>query len=115
MAEHEIKPFVQEADEKGECPRELFDWGFKMGLHMLEIPAQYGGTYQCIFYRIDLNLCCIRNLFYTYNNLHREPPSYLYSLFRTFAMVMRWIWLVPSKIWNTFTSRISFSTGYSLL
>ncbi len=23
MAEHEIKPFVQEADEKGECPREL--------------------------------------------------------------------------------------------
>ena len=44
MAEHEIKPYVQEADEKGECPRELFDWGFKMGLHMLEIPAQYGGT-----------------------------------------------------------------------
>ena len=44
MAEHEIKPYVQEAGEKGECPRELFDWGFKMGLHMLEIPAQYGGT-----------------------------------------------------------------------
>ena len=44
MAENEIKPFVQEADEKGECPRELFDWGFKMGLHMLEIPEQYGGT-----------------------------------------------------------------------
>ena len=44
MAEHEIKPYVQEADEKGESPRELFDWGFKMGLHMLEIPAQYGGT-----------------------------------------------------------------------
>ena len=35
MAENEIKPYVQEADEKGECPRELFDWGFKMGLHML--------------------------------------------------------------------------------
>ena len=44
MAENEIKPYVQEADEKGECPRELFDWGFKMGLHMLEIPEEYGGT-----------------------------------------------------------------------
>ena len=44
MAENEIKPFVREADEKGECPRSLFDWGFKMGLHMLEIPEEYGGT-----------------------------------------------------------------------
>ena len=44
MAENEIKPYVQEADEKGECPRELFDWGFKMGLHMLEIPEEFGGT-----------------------------------------------------------------------
>ncbi len=44
MAENEIKPYVQEADEKGECPRELFDWGFKMGLHMLEIPEKFGGT-----------------------------------------------------------------------
>lgn len=25
MAENEIKPYVQEADEKGECPRELFN------------------------------------------------------------------------------------------
>ena len=44
MAENEIKPFVREADEKGECPRELFQWGFDMGLHMLEIPEEYGGT-----------------------------------------------------------------------
>lgn len=44
MAENEIKPYVQEADEKGECPKELFKWGFDMGLHMLEIPAEYGGT-----------------------------------------------------------------------
>lgn len=44
MAENEIKPYVQEADEKGECPRELFKWAFDMGLHMLEIPAEYGGT-----------------------------------------------------------------------
>jgi alkylation response protein AidB-like acyl-CoA dehydrogenase len=44
MAENEIKPFVQEADEKGECPRELFKWAFDMGLHMLEIPEEYGGT-----------------------------------------------------------------------
>jgi len=44
MAEHEIKPFVQSADEKGECPKELFKWGFDMGLHMLEIPEEYGGA-----------------------------------------------------------------------
>ena len=44
MAENEIKPCVKDADEKGECPRELFQWGFDMGLHMLEIPAEYGGA-----------------------------------------------------------------------
>ena len=44
MAEAEIKPYVQECDEKGECPRELFKPAFDMGLHMLEIPAEYGGT-----------------------------------------------------------------------
>lgn len=44
MAENEIKPYVQELDEKGECPRELFQHGFNMGLHMLEIPEEYGGT-----------------------------------------------------------------------
>ncbi|AZV58622.1 acyl-CoA dehydrogenase family protein [Clostridium sp. AWRP] len=44
MAENEIKPHVQELDEKGECPRELFKYAFDMGLHMLEIPEEYGGT-----------------------------------------------------------------------
>lgn len=44
MAENEIKPYVQELDEKGECPRELFKYAFDMGLHMLEIPEEYGGT-----------------------------------------------------------------------
>ncbi len=44
MAENEIKPYVQECDENGECPRELFKPAFDMGLHMLEIPAEYGGT-----------------------------------------------------------------------
>lgn len=43
MAEKEIKPHVKAADEAGECPRELFDWGFDMGLHMVEIPEEYGG------------------------------------------------------------------------
>ena len=44
MAENEIKPFVKEADERGESPKELFKWGFDMGLHMLELPKEYGGT-----------------------------------------------------------------------
>lgn len=44
MAENEIKPYVKDADEKGECPKELYKWGFDMGIHMLEIPEEYGGT-----------------------------------------------------------------------
>lgn len=44
MAENELKPHVQDADEAGECPKELFKWAFDMGLHMLEIPEEYGGT-----------------------------------------------------------------------
>ena len=30
MAENEIKPYVKDADEKGECPKELYKWGFDM-------------------------------------------------------------------------------------
>lgn len=44
MAENEIKPFVKDADIAGVCPRELYDWGFKLGLHLVEIPEEYGGT-----------------------------------------------------------------------
>lgn len=43
MAENEIKPYVKDADVAGECPPELFEWGFKMGLHMVEVPKEYGG------------------------------------------------------------------------
>lgn len=35
--------------------------------------------------------------------------------YSSLAMVRRWIWFVPSKIWNTLESRKSFSTGYSRL
>ncbi len=43
VAESEIKPHVAAADEAGECPPELFKWGFDMGLHMVEIPEKFGG------------------------------------------------------------------------
>ena len=43
VAESEIKPYVAAADEAGECPPELFKWGFDMGLHMVEIPEEFGG------------------------------------------------------------------------
>lgn len=43
MAENEIKPFVKEADERGMCPPELYEWGFDMGLHLAEVPKEYGG------------------------------------------------------------------------
>jgi alkylation response protein AidB-like acyl-CoA dehydrogenase len=43
MAENEIKPFVKEADTKGECPPELYEWGYKIGLHLVEVPKEHGG------------------------------------------------------------------------
>ncbi len=44
MAEKEVKPYVAECDRKGECPDELFKPAFDMGLHMVEIPEEYGGA-----------------------------------------------------------------------
>lgn len=44
MAEREIKPHVAECDRTGECPMELFKPAIDMGLHMLEIPEEYGGS-----------------------------------------------------------------------
>lgn len=43
VARNEILPHVAAADEAGECPMELFQWGFDLGLHMVEIPEEYGG------------------------------------------------------------------------
>lgn len=44
FAEKEVKPYVAECDRKGECPIELFKPAMDMGLHMLEIPEEYGGA-----------------------------------------------------------------------
>lgn len=44
MAEKKVKPYVAECDKKGECPMELFQPAIDMGLHMLEIPEEYGGA-----------------------------------------------------------------------
>lgn len=43
VAQNEILPHVAAADEAGECPMGLFQWGFDLGLHMVEIPEEYGG------------------------------------------------------------------------
>ncbi len=43
VAQNEILPHVAAADEAGQCPPELFRWGFDLGLHMVEIPEEYGG------------------------------------------------------------------------
>ena len=43
VAQNEILPHVAAADEAGEGPMELFQWGFDLGLHMVEIPEEYGG------------------------------------------------------------------------
>ena len=38
VARNEVMPHVAAADKAGECPRELYQWGFDLGLHMVEIP-----------------------------------------------------------------------------
>ncbi|MBR5046609.1 MAG: acyl-CoA dehydrogenase family protein [Eubacterium sp.] len=44
LCERELKPHVAECDKTGRTPIELFDPFFEMGLHMLEIPEEYGGA-----------------------------------------------------------------------
>jgi alkylation response protein AidB-like acyl-CoA dehydrogenase len=44
MMERDVKPHVAECDRTGECPIELFQPAIDMGLHMLEIPEEYGGA-----------------------------------------------------------------------
>lgn len=39
-----VKPHVKEFDETGEFPLELLKQAFDMGLHMLEIPEEFGGA-----------------------------------------------------------------------
>ncbi len=43
MVESEVKPYVMDCDREGKCPVELFQPAIDMGLHMLEIPEEYGG------------------------------------------------------------------------
>lgn len=39
----EVAPQIAGLDEVGECPADFFDPAFEMGLHMLEIPEEFGG------------------------------------------------------------------------
>jgi butyryl-CoA dehydrogenase len=41
--QNEVEPRILEQDEKNECPLDLAEQGLEMGLHMLEIPEEYGG------------------------------------------------------------------------
>ncbi len=43
FGETELKANIRAWDEKGACPAEAFDKAFEMGLHMLEVPEEYGG------------------------------------------------------------------------
>jgi alkylation response protein AidB-like acyl-CoA dehydrogenase len=39
----EIAPHVAACDRDGACPPDFYDSAFEMGLHMLEVPEEYGG------------------------------------------------------------------------
>ncbi|GIG26850.1 acyl-CoA dehydrogenase family protein [Cellulomonas denverensis] len=39
----EIQPKIADCDRAGECPADFYDSAFEMGLHMLEIPEEFGG------------------------------------------------------------------------
>ncbi len=40
----ELKPYVRQFDESGEFPLEILQKAFEMGLHILEIPEEFGGS-----------------------------------------------------------------------
>ena len=40
----DVAPKVPEYDRLGECPKEFYQSAFEMGLHMLEIPEEFGGA-----------------------------------------------------------------------
>lgn len=40
----ELKPYVKQFDESGEFPLEILQKAFEMGLHILEIPEEFGGS-----------------------------------------------------------------------
>ncbi|MDD9146943.1 acyl-CoA dehydrogenase family protein [Sporolactobacillus sp. CQH2019] len=44
FAQKKVKPHVKEFDRQGEFPRELLQEAFDMGLHVLEIPQEFGGA-----------------------------------------------------------------------
>ena len=43
----EIKPHVLEWEKEGHYPQEIIEQGIEMGLHMLQVPEEYGGK-MCI-------------------------------------------------------------------
>ncbi|MBM4761277.1 acyl-CoA dehydrogenase family protein [Bacillus sp. B15-48] len=44
FAEKELRPHVKHYDETGEFPQEILEKAFEMGLHVLEIPEEFGGS-----------------------------------------------------------------------
>jgi len=44
LLNRDVAPKVAEYDRLGECPKEFYRPAFEMGLHMLEIPEEYGGS-----------------------------------------------------------------------
>lgn len=58
FVEREIKPFVEEWEEQGEFPRELYDKAGEAGILGIGYPAAYGGSDGDIF----LKIACIEEL-----------------------------------------------------
>lgn len=44
FAEKELQPYVKQFDESGDFPQEILEKAFDMGLHVLEIPEEFGGS-----------------------------------------------------------------------
>lgn len=80
-----VKPRVAELDEKGECPLDLVQQGFELGLHMLEIPEEYGGL------GLDTRTACI-----IHEEINRIDGG-LAVCFSITAMVLKCILAVGSK------------------
>lgn len=42
--ENEVKPHIKKYDESGDFPVELYQKGFELGFHLLDIPEEFGGS-----------------------------------------------------------------------
>ena len=69
----EVKPHVLEWEKEGHYPKEIIQMGIDMGLHMMQVPEEYGGK------------MCIRDRDMGHDNADRGKDHFEAVSFQPFA------------------------------